>query len=695
MKVPLLFAVSIVAGPGLAHLQDFAFPGYGFSWYDPVCGYACSNAIASAPLACTSMEAMGHSHGSGPTSPECFASDTAYLTTLAYCMSTRCDSIKVPTWQREKFWSTKVTGDATVLPKWDYTRAVEEVGERPTVEFNSSLENVLSQTMLVSDADYEMQSRFMVLFDYLEALQPKYSFVLITIGFATPIFFALLARLPFMTSVLDKIKPYLVYPSIIGRYHVRPLPWLLGNSPTVGQALYIAMFFLLNLVLSCVNYDRSQPHPWGFGPKEEMLSYIGYRTGHIGYALLPLLMLFSGRNNFLLWMTNWSYSTYILLHRWVARIFAIQAIVHSITLLYTYKGSGSYATDSTQPYWLWGIVATVLTCAMLVLSHIYFRRLAYEAFLLLHIVLAILVIVGCWYHVILRWGYNFYDNWLIAACAVWFFDRLLRVLRVAKNGIQHAVVTEIGPDHVRIDLPGVRWASRPGYVAYAYFPMLHMLRPWENHPFSVNSTTLFRSYKHALLPASASLGQSSSDDVHDVEKTTGKASEAIIVRDAAGEVGTAGVTLIVKKSTGLTKLLKSHGRLLTLLEGPYLHNPSDEVMSCDHVLLIGGGIGITALLPWIHAHPNVKLAWSVKPSAEALIQELDVVLRDMADKEVLIGERLNIEALLRNEVDVGYKKVGVVVCGPAGMCDDVRAIVAGFGRSGKIVFELEVEAFSW
>jgi len=118
---------------------------------------------------------------------------------------------------------------------------------------------------------------------------------------------------------------------------------------------------------------------------------------------------------------------------------------------------------------------------------------------------------------------------------------------------------------------------------------------------------LFRSYKHALLPASASLGQSSSDDGHDVEKTTGKASEAIVVCDAAGEVGTAGVTLIVKKSTGLTKLLKSHDRLLTLLEGPYLHNPSDEVMSCDHVLLIGGSIGITALLPWIHAHPNVKL----------------------------------------------------------------------------------------
>ena len=39
------------------------------------------------------------------------------------------------------------------------------------------------------------------------------------------------------------------------------------------------------------------------------------------------------------------------------------------------------------------------------------------------------------YNVVLIWGYNFYINWLYAACAVWFFDRLVRTLRVAKNGI--------------------------------------------------------------------------------------------------------------------------------------------------------------------------------------------------------------------------------------------------------------------
>ena len=95
--------------------------------------------------------------------------------------------------------------------------------------------------------------------------------------------------------------------------------------------------------------------------------------------------------------------------------------------------------------------------------------------------------------------------------------------------------------------------------------------------------------------------------------------------------------LIIKKNTGLTRLLKSHSRLLTMLDGPYPQNPSSEILKCGHVLLIGGGIGITGLIVWIHAHPNVKLAWSGKSSAEALVHEMDILLRNMAEKEVVIG----------------------------------------------------------
>jgi hypothetical protein len=518
--------------------------------------------------------------------------------------------------------------------------------------------------------------------------------VILAVALGTPILLTLLAKLPLIEGFVDRINPYLVYPSIFRTYNVRPLPWLLGNVPTIGQALYIVVFFGLNVILCSVNYSNSQPHPWYFTRKEETLAYIGYRTGHVAYALLPLLLLFSSRNNVLLWITSWSYSTYLLMHRWVSRIFAVQAIVHSITLLVAYKSSGGYVTDSKEPYWLWGIVATVLTCAMLVFSHLYFRRLSYEIFLVLHILLAVFVIVGCWYHVILKWGFNFYDNWLYAACAVWFFDRILRLLRIARNGVRRAVVTELGSTHVRVDIQGLRWASKPGHIAFAYFPGLNPLRPWENHPFSINSTSLFRSYKSSLTSASLSLGQSS-NDVNNEEKWSGEQVQTIARPDGGEAVSTTGVTLIIKKSSGLTRLLGSHGRLLTLLDGPYPQNQCSEILTCDHVLLIGGGIGIMGLVAWTRAHPNIKLSWSIKSISQALVEEMDVVLRDVADKEVVVGKRLNIAELLRVEAESGYGKVGIVVCGPGGMCDDVRARVAALGRVGRTIFKLEVDAFSW
>lgn len=275
--------------------------------------------------------------------------------------------------------------------------------------------------------------------------------------------------------------------------------------------------------------------------------------------------------------------------------------------------------------------------------------------------------------------------------AVWGFDRLIRLLRVMKNGVKHATVTEVGVNHVRVDIPGVRWNSQPGHVAYAYFPTLDKMRPWENHPFSVNSTSLLQSYKHSIALTTASSPTNSLDGGRDAEKTTGQ----VDIQARVEAQATTGVSLIIKKNTGLTKLLQSHTKLLTLLEGPYPGKPSHDTLECDYLLLLGGGIGITGLIAWMHAHPNVKLAWSVKSSDGPLVQELDAVLAGVADKQVHIGERLDIDGLLEQAASAGYKRVGVVVCGPAGMCDDVRAKVAGLGRGRSTVFELEVEAFSW
>jgi hypothetical protein len=343
----------------------------------------------------------------------------------------------------------------------------------------------------------------------------------LVVSFATPILTACLSRLPYMTSILDRVKPYLIWPSLIGSYHVRALPFALGNAPTIGQMWYILLFAILNIALTAGGYHSFQ-HPsnaWFPDVWQEIMAYVSARTGVLAFALAPLVVLLSGRNNVLLWLTDWSHSTYMLLHRWVARIFTLQVILHSILEFMLYKRQGTVDAEQKEPYWIWGIVATIACVIMVVVSSLWFRRKSYEIFLVMHIILAIFVIAGSWYHIELlfsrRWGYEF---WLYAACAVWFFDRGARVARILKNGMRRAQVTQVTEDIVRIDITGVRWDARPGKHTYAYFPTLNPLRPWENHPFSIVPTALLKSYSHSLDTISSS-SSSQHEATIDIEKS--------------------------------------------------------------------------------------------------------------------------------------------------------------------------------
>jgi len=358
----------------------------------------------------------------------------------------------------------------------------------------------------------------------------------------------------------------------------------------MGQAIYIAMFTILTLILASTNYKAFQPSAWYASSYYEIFAYVMYRTGQLGYIMAPLVFLFASRNNVLLWLTNWSHSTFMVLHRWTARVFALLAILHSILAVILYKKEGVYTMDISQPYWQWGIVATVMTVLLTFTSGLYIRNFVYEFWLITHIVFSVLLVAACWYH-----AYDLYAflggivDFLYAVIAVWFFDRLMRILRIASVGPRQAKVTEIGEGHVRIDIPGIRWGSEPGKHVYAYFPTLQRLRFWENHPFSVLPTP--------LLQASHLRGksESSSDRVeehHDMEKDEPFKSKVPAVQHRSG----AGLTLYVRKSTGMTKYLRANDSLLTFLEGPYPNNSTSAVLRSDRVLLICGGIGITGLL---------------------------------------------------------------------------------------------------
>jgi hypothetical protein len=287
-------------------------------------------------------------------------------------------------------------------------------------------------------------------------------------GFALPILFTWLGYVPLLSGLLRKLKPYLSWPSTIGTYVVRPLQFLLGNAPTVGQSLYIVMFIILNIILTAISYRYFQPSAWYKSKYYEIFAYIIYRTGQFGYILAPLVFLFAGRNNVLLWLTNRSHSTFMVLHRWVGRVFALQATLHSILAVKLYKKEGMYAMEVTQPYWRWGIVATIMVVLLTFASSLYFRSFLYEFWFLTHIVFSVLLIVACWYH-----AYDLYaflggiEDFLYAVAAVWFFDRLTRVVRILMVGPRRAKVSEIGDGYLRIDIPGIRWGAEPGKHVYA------------------------------------------------------------------------------------------------------------------------------------------------------------------------------------------------------------------------------------
>ncbi|KAK5660439.1 hypothetical protein OQA88_12983 [Cercophora sp. LCS_1] len=670
-----IWALSL-SNPALAAGPAF-LTGYGFTPYDPLCAESCLRSLSSYMLACSpASDDHSHSHMSS-TPPECYADDTPFLTSVAWCFHSRCASFNIPVSKLQRFWEQSVTGTPKVAPKWPYSVALANITSPPTYQLGSD-DTHLNQTSLVVETTYLAQWNVLGGVAREGLVESNYSFAIIFTSLGLPILLTLLWHLPVTVRIIRSLNPYITYPALIGTYQVRPLPYLLGNGPTVAQTLYIALFFALNVVLTAVSYTSAQPNAWFADTYHEIGAYVLYRTGTLGFTLLPILILFAGRNNILLWVTNWSHSTFLLLHRWVARVFTLYVVVHSII------GLRVYAANANTTWWIWGAVATIATVASTLGSGLYVRKGRYELFLVSHILLAVFVVVGCWYHVTIwygamgipwpevSWGY---EVWVYFAVAVWFFDRAVRVGRVVKGGALRSRVTELGDGYARVDVPSVRWGTEPGKHVYAYFPTLDWRRPWENHPFSVIPTCLLRGERGGEV------------EERDEEKQNG------IVRTRVVSDGGAGITLFIKKEGGMTRLLKSQKELLTLLDGPYTNNNTREVLRCDRVLLIAGGIGVTGVLPWAHNHRNVKFVWGVSESAHALVDAVE--LGGIAEKEVRIGRRFDVAELIEEEASAGWDRVGVVVSGPGGLCDDVRAAVAKAGRNGKTAFELEVDAYSW
>lgn len=504
------------------------------------------------------------------------------------------------------------------------------------------------------------------------------------------------------------IQSALILPAMWGKRHREPIAG--GQVPTRGQALYIVLISVLNIVLLVGPYVHHHPQSTFVSLAAQELSIIGNRAGCMAMGNVVVLFIFAGRNNVLLYITDWSHGTYLLLHRWLGYWAVFHTVLHSVMLLGYYKVYGTYEAELAREYWRWGIVGTVAVSALTLSSLLVVRQRLYEFFLASHVVLSLLFIIGYYYHIWFLYKYSWgYEIWIFIAGGIWGVERLARLARMAWQGSRTATVTSIADtegEYLRIDIEGVRLDSG---VVYLCFPTLGW-RFWETHPFSVAFSS-----DHDInppAPLSASKSDTSRDDI--VEKSTSTTTVTIPPKNETNTTPT--TTFLVRVRTGITARLATRTsnpqgtRLTVLLEGPYPHDTSSstaaDLSHCTRLLYLAGGVGITALLPHLRQSSSssartARLVWSTRKAglADALAPVLAGLTRGNVEVEVSVGVRADLDGVLEKELAAGAGEglLGIVVCGPAGMADCVRHRVVQVARSGRATrgYVLVDEAYGW
>lgn len=270
-------------------------------------------------------------------------------------------------------------------------------------------------------------------------------------------------------------------PATLGRRKTHEQPFFrVFNflAPTRAETLMLGAFCLLTAFFLQHNIHFYAGDPLFVTKEVGLYRYYAVRSGILASLLCPLLILFGGRNNFLQWFCRWDYSTFIMFHRWVSRVIVLLVMIHSFFYKSYLEGFGM-SEELNATYVTWGRYSASAGFFILVQGLLVLRRKWYEAFLLIHIGLALVFIAGAWYHTKDKYcGWFYYYS-----LAIWIFDRAVRIGRLWSFGFPKASVLLLADETLKIIVPKPEhWEAVPGGHAF-----IHFLRPscfWQSHPFT-------------------------------------------------------------------------------------------------------------------------------------------------------------------------------------------------------------------
>ncbi|KAI5793684.1 ferric reductase NAD binding domain-containing protein [Peziza echinospora] len=349
------------------------------------------------------------------------------------------------------------------------------------------------------------------------------------------------------------------------------------------------------------------------------------RAGMVAISTTPFIIALSMKANIVTVITGVGHERLNALHRWLAGLAGIMAVVHTVPFLVEPYRQGGWAaigeklTHGKGNIYYWNGFAALGCLAWLNFASLPFlRRWCYEFFVHLHIFCGVGYIAMLFWHcnnmlsswhylwatVIiwvtgLAWRFGFKTNWF-STSGKWFSGDTAVISRLTDDGVKITIATKM------------RW--KPGQHIFLRIPAIGLL---DNHPFTIAS----------VMKDDDPLPSPTSDTTHDTTYND--------------------MVLVFKPYAGFTRKAFNISREQTdvsfraLLDGPYGGMPR-KLESFDTVLMIAGGSGITPVVAHLQdlcrkiqkgqaVTQDVRIVWTVKrfESLEWFKDEISVACRSV------------------------------------------------------------------
>ncbi|PSN59918.1 hypothetical protein BS50DRAFT_656565 [Corynespora cassiicola Philippines] len=266
-------------------------------------------------------------------------------------------------------------------------------------------------------------------------------------------------------------------------FHFQMLGW---NCAPVGILLLgaIGTIFFFCMVLA------PKPYYWAdekFGGSPPLAT----RSGWLALGCMPFVFATASKTNWITLVTGVSYERLQVFHRWISYAFFVLALLHTFPFIVYHihwHDMESHFSESLLFYWT-GVVALVAQALLTFLSHSTIRRFGYEFFKMTHFAATIVFMVTFFWHcdyTLTSWHYFVATAAVYVPCFV--FPWLRTIFEYKWTQKAHVTVEENG--FTRVTIPAdFNWM--PGQHCFLRFTSFG-IQAFSSHPFTICSSSSSR-----------------------------------------------------------------------------------------------------------------------------------------------------------------------------------------------------------